>query len=481
MDTLNRKMAIERGLTSEKAQSRPIKVIQFGEGGFLRAFVDWTFQQLNNNGLFNGNVAIVQPMPSGRVDNLRRQDNLYTVVLQGILDGKKVLSNTLIDSIGATVKVNDEWQSYLELADNPEAKIIISNTTEAGIAVTENDTADMTPPQGYPAKLALLLKRRYDDGLPGFLLIPCELIADNGKALREAVVTMSRQFGFGADFIKWVEQENTFVSTLVDRIVPGYPAAQAESLFEQIGYRDDMLDKAEPFYSWVIAGDEKARKMVDELIPARKLGINLILTDDVQPYRERKVYLLNGPHTTLAQVARLEGMSTVGETMDDETMHSFVLKEMNEEIIPVLSLPKNELETFASQVLERFSNPYNEHKLDSIGLNSVSKYAVRLLPLVTANAEKTGRLPQRIVLALAALLYTYGGFAQGKVAIKDDADVTDTLVALAKNSTYIHDALAQSKLWGQDLTRIKGLEELVEKDFEGIRASGIEALVAKLA
>ncbi|WEV58718.1 tagaturonate reductase [Bifidobacterium sp. ESL0728] len=481
MDTLNRKLAIERGLTNEKAQSRPIKIIQFGEGGFLRAFVDWTVQQLNNNGLFNGNVAIVQPMPNGRVDNLRQQDNLYTVVLQGILDGKKILSNTLVDSIGTTVKPFGEWQEYLKLADNPDTKIIISNTTEAGIAVTENDTVDMAPPQGYPAKLAQLLKRRYDDGLPGFLIIPCELIADNGKALRKAVITMSRQFGFSDDFITWIEQENTFVSTLVDRIVPGYPAAQAESLWEQIGYRDDMIDKAEPFYSWVIAGDKKAQELVDELIPARRLGINLILTDDVQPYRERKVYLLNGPHTTLAQVARLAGMSTVGETMEDKTMHSFILKEMNEEIIPVLTLPKDELETFASQVLERFSNPFNEHKLDSIGLNSVSKYAVRLLPLVTANTQKRGKLPERIVLALAALLYTYGGFAQGKVNIKDDQAVVDTLAALAKNNTYVHDALSSSKLWGQDLTRIDGLEQLVEKDLQGIVDNGIETLVKSLA
>lgn len=481
MEHLNKEVALKLGLTKPEAADRPIKVIQFGEGGFLRAFVDWTFQKLNEKGLFNGNVAVVQPLAKGRVDDLRAQDNLYTVVLKGILDGKTVQSETLVDSIGKTVKVYDEWDRYLALADDPATQIIISNTTEAGIAIDDADTVQMTPPNGYPAKLAHLLKRRFDKGLPGFLIVPCELIADNGKALHDALIEVSHRFGFGDDFIKWIDSDNTFVSTLVDRIVPGFPAAEADQLWKDINYQDDLLDKAEPFYSWVIAGDKAAQAKVDELIPAKKLGINLITTDDVQPYRERKVYLLNCQHTSLAQIARLEGISTVGDAMNDETMRSFVLGEMNEEVIPVLTLPADELKTFASQVIERFANPFNEHRLDSIGLNSVSKYSVRILPIVKRNVEQRGSLPKRLVLALAALLYTYGGFADGKVNIDDSPEVQELCLKLAKNDSYVHDALASAELWGEDLTAIAGLEDLVKQDFEAIGKDGIASLVQGLA
>jgi tagaturonate reductase len=481
MDHLNRQTAIKLGLTEEQAAKRPIKIIQFGEGGFLRAFVDWTVQELNNRNLFNGNIAIVQPLQEGKVDVLRQQDHLYTVVLQGISEGKTVQSQTLVDSIGQSVKVYDEWERYLQLADNPETQIIISNTTEAGIVIDDADTAQMCPPNGFPAKLVHLLKRRYDKHLPGFLIVPCELIADNGKALHDAVIEVSRRFGFDEEFVKWIDSENTFVSTLVDRIVPGYPAAEAESIFKTIGYEDDLLDKAEPFYSWVIAGDEQAQKKVDELLPAKKIGLNLVTTDDLQPYRERKVYLLNCQHTSLAQIARLQGIETVGDSMKDSTMRSFVLREMNEEVIPVLTLPEDELKAFASHVIERFSNPFNEHRLDSIGLNSVSKYSVRILPMVKRNVDRRGSLPKRLVLALAALLYTYGGFAQGKVDVDDSPEVMDMLSSLAHKDSYVHDALACVQLWGEDLTRIDGLEALVAQDFNAIGSKGIASLVRDLA
>ncbi|MCI1984499.1 MAG: tagaturonate reductase [Bifidobacteriaceae bacterium] len=491
MEKLNAAIALEKQLTTQKALSRPIKVIQFGEGNFLRAFVDWTIQQLNNHDLFDGNVAIVQPLPQGRVKDLEAQDRLYTVVLEGLLGGKEIRSRELIDSVGKTVAVYDDWEGFLALADNPEARVIVSNTTEAGIALDDSDTVTSTPPKSYPAKLAHLLKRRYDKHLPGFLIIPCELIANNGVALKHALVQTAKRFGWGDDFVAWLDEENTFVSTLVDRIVPGYPRDDAEALWNEVGYEDDNLVKAEPFYLWVVAGDEAAQRTVQEVLPAQKLGINLVTTDAVQPYRERKVYLLNGPHTTLAQVARLSGFRTVGSAMKDPVMRAFIKNEMQEEIIPVLSLPKEELETFAHQVVERFDNPFIEHSLDSIGLNSASKFAVRLLPLLKANAEQRGVLPPRIVLALASLLYIYGGFSSRaassgeaslpEVAVQDSAEVAAQFAKAAGNESFVHDALAFDSVWGSDLNEIAGLQEAVEADFQEMRSHGIQALVERLA
>lgn len=481
MDTLNRKLAIERGLTSEPAHRRPIKVIQFGEGNFLRAFVDWTIQRLNNGGLFNGNVAMIQSLPTGRIKTLQSQDNLYTVVLEGLDKGRTIRSREFIDSVGKTLCVFDQWEEYLSLADDPGTEIIVSNTTEAGIVVEDDDTVDMAPPQGFPAKLTHLLKRRFDAGLPGFLIIPCELIEDNGQVLHRAVDEVAHRFGFGEDFISWIDTENTFVSTLVDRIVPGYPKNEAETLWKELGYQDQMIDKAEPFYLWVIAGDEDARRRIEQLLPAKQLGIDIVTTDDVQPYRARKVYLLNAPHTTLAQVARLCGLKTVGGSMDDPMLRSFVLKEMHEEIMPVLTLPQEELETFADQVIERFSNPFNEHSLDSIGLNSVSKFVARLLPLIQASLSKTGSLPKRIVLALASLLYIYAGFSDENVNVQDSPEAMKSLRALAQHEDYVHEALSETSLWGSDLTQICGLEQLVADDMNGLKDRGIRELVAELS
>ncbi|BDR52411.1 mannitol dehydrogenase [Bombiscardovia nodaiensis] len=478
---LNRQLAQEQGLTGQQAAERPLKMIQFGEGNFLRGFVDWLVQELNNHSLFNGNVAIVQPLPQGRVDALEAQDRLYSVILEGLADGQKVRSRQLIDSIGKTANPYEDWEDYLSLADDPQTQIIVSNTTEAGISLNDADTVQTCPPASYPAKLAHLLHRRYIQGLPGMLIMPCELIADNGPALRTALLECAKRFGWEQGFSDWLERENMFVSTLVDRITPGYPRDQAQALWEEMGYEDQNMVKAEPFFLWVVAGDQAARAKVDELLPARQLGINLVTTDAVQPYRERKVYLLNGPHTTMAQVARLAGFHTVGQTMGDPTMRSFITREMEEEIIPVLTLPKEELEGFATQVRERFDNPFVEHSLDSIGLNSVSKYVTRLLPLVDANMDQGRGLPQRIVLALACLLYTYGGLSTQPVAITDSQTVIDSIRAAAHDENFAEEVLANQQLWGRDLSQIPWLADSVQADIDAIKQRGIQELIRQLA
>ncbi len=481
MEKLNVNVALEHGLTDAKAAGRPIRIIQFGEGNFLRAFVDWIVQQLNNTGAFDGNVAIVQPLPVGRVDQIGQQDNLYTVILEGLKNGKEVQSRELVDSIGTTVNPYEDFERYLALADDPNTSIIISNTTEAGIALSDEDRADATPSTSYPAKLAQLLKRRYDKGLPGFLIIPCELIGENGIKLKQCLVDIAGRFGWGEDFVNWIETENTFLCTLVDRIVPGYPKDDAVRLWGELGYRDDNMVKAEPFLLWVLAGDEKAKARLCELLPAQELGSGVVLCDDVQPYRERKVYLLNGPHTTMSQVARLAGFSTVGEVMNDSTMRSFIEHEMHEELIPVCALPEDELNMFADAVLERFSNPFVKHSLDSIALNSVSKFTARLLPALKRNIEQGRGVPQRIALALAGLLASYAGLAPVDVAINDGGDVVERLSRMSVDGDSIAAALADASLWGEDLTQLDGLLAQVADDVVAIANGGIRNLIEDLA
>ncbi|MBT1167189.1 tagaturonate reductase [Bifidobacterium simiarum] len=478
LPVLNEEVALEKGLTTEEARKRPVKIIQFGEGNFLRAFVDWIVQQMNNNGLFNGNVAVVQPIAQGRAKEIEAQDDLYTVILEGLKNGEQVQSREVIDSIAKTLSAVADWDEFLALADDPDTEIIISNTTEAGIALDDADSsADIVPPKSYPAKLVQLLKRRFDKGLPGFLIIPCELIADNGTTLKADLIEQAKRYGYGEDFVEWIGSANKFCNTLVDRIVPGYPRDRAEELWNELGYVDNNMVKAEPFLLWVVSGDTEA---IDKALPAKQLGIDLVTPESVVPYRERKVFLLNCPHTTLASVARLAGVATVGEAMNDEDVRPFIEKEMAEEIIPVLSLPEDELKAFAAAVLERYANPFVKHALDSIALNSASKYVTRCLPVLLGNT-KEGRLPKRLVLALSGLLYTYGGFAEGKVAITDNPDTLAKFEAAAKSDDYVATILADASVWGQDLTEVEGLVDAVKANIESIKADGIRPLIKALA
>lgn len=476
---LNRSFAITHQLISTTAHQRPIKVIQFGEGNFLRAFVDWTIQQMNNAHIFNGNVAVVQPIGQGRIQELAKQDYLYTVVLEGIQGGRQVQSHEVIDSIATGVSVNTQWQEYLALAENPDTQIIISNTTEAGIALDTQDNGQQVPPASFPSKLLHLLKRRFDKGLPGFLIVPCELIANNGDTLKQYLLTLVQQFGWPEEFAQWIEHDNIFVNTLVDRIVPGYPADRAVELEQEYGYIDRNMVKAEPFLLWVIAGDEQARNRVHELLPAAQLGIDLVTPESEVPYRERKVYLLNAPHTTLASVARLAGVQTVGQAMHDTEIRAFIEREMQEEIIPVLSLDREELEGFAAAVLERYDNPFVQHKLDAIGLNSVAKYAARCLPILEADIEQGRGLPERLVLALAGILVNYGKLA-GNVNVTDDPKIVEVF-AQAQGSDFVNQVLSNTELWGKDLTQIDGLVDLVNRDVDEIVHGNIRSLINKLS
>lgn len=452
--------------TFRKLPKYPTKVIQFGEGNFLRAFIDWQIQQMNKQGLFQGGVAVVQPIDRGMTKVLDEQDDLYTTLLEGKLNGQKVQDHEIIESINETIRPYEDYQSYLDLAKNDDIQFIFSNTTEAGIAFDENDNLTDQPQNSYPGKLTALLYERFKLGKKGFQIIPCELINHNGNTLKEIVLKYAQLWNLGQDFVNWINQENDFYSTLVDRIVPGYPKERAADLEKEWNYHDRLIVKAEPFLIFVIEGDKKLEK----LLPLKEAGLNVVVTDDMQPYRNRKVSLLNGPHTTMSPIARLAGIDTVGQVMKDPDFYKFINDEMYQEIIPTVALPEQELNDYAEGVKERFENPYVNHELSSIALNSISKFQARLLPTFKRYFAKEKKLPLRITLALASYLKIYAGKADFDP--EDTPEVLAEFKELLQKDNYVQAALADEKLWGEDLTQFSGLIDLVKQDLQIIDQQG---------
>ena len=416
----------------EKVQ-RTEKIIQFGEGGFLRGFVDWIVQLTNESSDFDASVVVVQPIEKGMCDKLSEQNCLYTHVIRGVEGVEK----SLIDVISRCVKPYEDYEEYLSLADNPDFRIIISNTTEAGIEFSENDKFDDAPPKTYPAKLTALLYRRFKKGLGGFILLPCELIEKNGAALKSAVLKYADLWNLGDDFKNWTETENHFCDTLVDRIVTGYPKDEKIDL----GYEDNMVNTSEYFHLWVINGDKK----LAEEIPFHKAGLNVIWTDELEKYRTRKVRILNGAHTSMVPYAMLKGFNTVKSCMDDEAMLAYVKKCVFDEIVPTLDLPEDELKSYANSVLERFANPYIKHYLSSIALNSVSKFKVRVLPSILEYRNRFGKNPPTLIKAFAALIEFYK-----TDMTNDDAEVSEFM-----KTKSLDEILKNELLWGQSLEFLK--------------------------
>ena len=452
--------------TFRKLPKYPTKVIQFGEGNFLRAFIDWQIQQMNKQGLFQGGIAVVQPIDRGMTKVLDEQDDLYTTLLEGKLNGQKVQDHEIIESINETIRPYEDYQSYLDLAKNDDIQFIFSNTTEAGIAFDENDNLTDQPQNSYPGKLTALLYERFKLGKQGFQIIPCELINHNGNTLKEIVLKYAQLWNLGQDFVDWINQENDFYATLVDRIVPGYPKERAADLEKEWNYHDRLIVKAEPFLIFVIEGDKKLEK----LLPLKEAGLNVVVTDDMQPYRNRKVSLLNGPHTTMSPIARLAGIETVGQVMKDPDFYKFINDEMYQEIIPTVALPEQELNDYAEGVKERFENPYVNHELSSIALNSISKFQARLLPTFKRYFAKEKKLPLRITLALASYLKIYAGKAD--FTPEDTPEVLAEFKELRQKDNYVQAALADEKLWGEDLTQFSGLIDLVKQDLQIIDQQG---------
>lgn len=410
---------------------RTERFIQFGEGGFLRGFADWMIQKMNETTDFEGSVVVVQPIEQGMCDMLSAQDCRYTHITRG----EEGVEKSIIDVISRCVKPYDDFEAMLALADIPTMRYVISNTTEAGIVYKDTDKVTDAPHASFPAKVTLLLKRRFEKGLPGFVFLPCELIDRNGDVLKKCVLQYADLWDLGADFKKWVETENTFCCTLVDRINTGYPRGEDLTL----DFEDNMVNTSEHFHLWVIETDID----LEAELPFSQAGLNVIVTPNkLEMYRTRKVRILNGAHTSMVPYALLEGFDTVKSCMDDDKMRTYVRKCIFEEIIPTLDLPKDELEDYAENVLTRFANPYIKHYLSSIALNSVSKFKVRVLPSILEYKKRFGTYPKTLVFAFKKLLEFYK-----TDMTNDNAEVTEFM----KNHS-VEEILANSDLWDTDLS-----------------------------
>ena len=478
MENLNR-------TTAPQAKQYTEKIIQFGEGNFLRAFIEWIIWKTNQKTDFNGSVVVVQPIEKGMVEWLNNQDGLYHLNLQGLQNGEPVDSVDLIDVISRGLSPYADFDAYLALAEQPEIRFVISNTTEAGIAFDDSCKFTDRPASSYPGKLVQLLYHRYEhfkgDKSKGLILFPCELIFENGKHLKECIRQYIDLWALGDGFRDWFETACGVYSTLVDRIVPGYPRDTAEQLCERVGYKDNMLDKAEIFHLWVI----EAPKEVASEFPADRAGLNVLFVPSEAPYHERKVTLLNGPHTVLSPVGYLSGLNTVKECCEDELIGPFVRKVMYEELLPTLNLPKEELVKFADDVMERFRNPFVKHFVTSIMLNSFPKFKTRDLPGLKTYLERKGTLPKGLVLGLAAICTYYKGGKRGEDEIvpNDDPKIVSLLQELWATGSVAAVAkgvLADEFIWGEDLNAIPGLTEALTSDLDLIQKEGMRAAVKSI-
>lgn len=417
---------------------RTERIIQFGEGGFLRAFVDWIVQLTDEKTDFDASVVVVQPIEKGMCDMLEKQNCVYTLIMRGLKDGVPTVDKKVIDCISRTVQPYRDFDEYLKLAENSDFRFVVSNTTESGIAFNDSDRPDNAPNITFPAKVTMLLKKRFDLGLNGFIFLPCELIEKNGQTLKKYVLEYAKLWNLGTDFEKWVEGENIFCNTLVDRIVTGYPRDEKIDL----GYEDNMLDTSEIFHLWVIEAKDDEQRILKNEFPFEKAGLNIIVTDNLDRYRTRKVRILNGAHTSMIPYALLSKIETVGECMKDEKMSRFVKECVFDEIIPTLDLPTDELIDYANNVFERFSNPYIKHMCSSIALNSVSKFKVRVLPSITEYIKRKGEMPKHLLFSFARLIEFY----------KTDMPNDDKDVMKFMKESDAKTILSNEKLWGEDLS-----------------------------
>ena len=484
MERLNAKMV--------NVTKRPVKVMQFGEGNFLRAFVDYMLDIANEKTDFNGSVVLVKPISFGSLDAFHEQDCQYTVMLRGLVDGKPVEMSRQITSVSDAVDAYGEYEKYAALAKEESLRFVVSNTTEAGIVLDENDKFELCPPATYPGKLTKFLFERAEAfdyaNDKGLIILPVELIDDNGIQLKRCVKALAKIWNLGERFEKWLDDACVFTSTLVDRIVTGYPRGEDTAIWEKLGYEDRLLVTGEPFALWVI----ESEKDISKELPLPECGLPVIFTDNQKPYKQRKVRILNGAHTSFVPAAFQCGYDYVLDAMNDPMILNFMQKTLYDEVIPTLDLPKDDLMAFAEAVTGRFQNPYIKHALLAICLNSVSKWRARCMPSLVKYAEKEGKLPERLTFSLASLmgLYHGGKIVDGKLecvrgeetyVLQDDAPV---LEFFANNSDKPAVEMAQLFLsnegfFGQDLTQIPGLLEYVGKALEEILSRGMRAVMTE--
>lgn len=467
-------------------KERPVKVLQFGEGNFLRGFVDYMIDIANEKGEFDGDIVLVKPIEFGSLERFHAQECQYTVSLRGIVDGEPTVQNRIITSVTDVVAAHEEYEKYSAYAKLDSLRYIVSNTTEAGIVYDANDKLEMNPPVSFPGKLAKFLYERYThfNGAmdKGLVMLPVELIDDNGIHLKECVLKQADNWGLDDGFKKWVNEACIFCSTLVDRIITGYPREEDAKLWEEWGYKDELIVTGEPFALWVI----ESEKEIKGELPLDKAGLPVIFTDNQKPYKQRKVRILNGAHTSFVLASYLAGNDIVLESMKDETVYNFMYKTIFDEVIPTLTLPKEELVDFAEAVIVRFNNPYVKHALLSISLNSVSKWRARCMPSFLGYIDLKGELPKHLTFSLAALMAFYKGTEIRDKAlighrdgqeynIMDDKAVLEFFAANSQKPSreFAQAFLSNEEFFGQDLTKVDGLVDAIAAYLDEIADKGM--------
>ncbi|ALJ05924.1 altronate oxidoreductase [Pseudalgibacter alginicilyticus] len=456
----------------------PIKVVQFGEGNFLRAFVGYAIHELNHKVDFNAGIAVVQPIDKGLVKMLEAQDGLYTLFMKGVKKGEEIQEVELISNIVKTVNPYINFNDYLNLAKEESLEFIISNTTEAGITYVSSDTPEMQPPNSFPAKLTLLLYERFKyfngDVTKGLTIIPCELINHNAETLKKIILKYIVEWNLGSAFKTWVLEHSSFHSTLVDRIVPGYPKDEIEIYNAQLHYKDNLIVASEAFLLWVIEGGDDLKAK----LPFNKTNLDVKIVDDMQPYRTRKVRILNGAHTAMVPFSLLYGNKTVKESVDNKFTGDFINKAVYNEISETLEMEKDELNNFIDEVFDRFRNPFIIHNLSTIALNSISKFKVRVLPSLLDYVDIYKKVPTNLTFAFACLVRFYKGTWKGNaLPVQDSPDIVSAFYKFWESNDYeqiAKNVLSVSDYWGEDLNRVKDLPEAIALALKEIDANGVE-------
>lgn len=469
----------------------PVRILQFGEGNFLRAFVDYAVDVANEENGFDGSVAVIMPR-SGKTDRFSKQDDIYTVCLRGQQDGKVYKENRVVTSVKTVISACDEYEDFMALAHEDSLEFVVSNTTEAGITFDEKDAFTDCPPTTFPAKLTKFLYERYtfykgaaDKGLT---MLPTELNDNNGQLLQQCVLQYAKHWQLDEKFISWLTKSCLFVDTLVDRIVTGYPKDTIDALQQDLGYEDDLLVQAEPFSLWVIGNPAIADRL-----PLGSSKFHVEFTDHIQAFKEQKVRILNGAHTSMVLGAYLAGLDYVGQCMADPIIRRQLDQTVFGEIVPTVHLPKEKAEAFAKAVYERFENPFVKHALLAISLNSISKWTARVLPTFKDSVAATGKLPKWLTYSFAALLAFYRTTQEGNgcligtrgtntYEIHDDADKLADIKEYAGRSTadYVQAVMSRADWWGEDLTKIDDFADAVAAHLERIAAVGIKAHIEEL-
>ncbi len=483
---------LNKAMTGKK--ERPIKVVQFGEGNFLRGFVDYMIDIANEQGKFDGDIVLIKPIEFGNLDMFHNQECQYTVSLRGNVNGEAKIINRQITSVTDAVDAINEYEKYMGLAEIDTLRFVVSNTTEAGIVFDDTDKFEYNPPKTFPGKLTKFLYHRFEtfngDKSKGLVMLPVELIDDNGIMLKKCVMQFIELWGLSDAFKLWVEEACVFTSTLVDRIITGYPKATEEEEWKALGYEDHIMVTGEPFALWVI---ESAVDISEEL-PLPQAGLPVIYTDNQKPYKQRKVRILNGAHTSFVLAAYLAGKDIVRDSMQDEDIKNFMLKTIYDEVIPTLSLPEEELKTFAGEVVNRFNNPYVDHALLAISLNSVSKWRARCMPSFLGYVEEFGKLPVHLTFSLAALMAFYCGTEiRGKALIghrdgqeyniMDDMNVLEFFRDNCEKETreFVTAFLGEENFFGQNLNEVAGLTDAVVAYLDDIKANGMREALCKIS